>query len=397
MKRKRNQKYAAVFLATLAGLLCSIALATTLIDPYGRFGTFPALEKHKAGVGTMNSKVAIAARGNFRTLFIGSSRTAVGLDPESPVLAPDARAYNFGLPACGLIEMEAALKFAIAKNPSLEFVLIDIAPNYFSADFQPSPELARSLLNPGTSRIEHELGLSLGADSLEYAAETLADARVNAPPVDTVLGLRLLSARLPADYNARKVFLRYFAPTNNLLRIAKSPYVPERMEHVRRMLTMCRERNIETVLFISPGHASRLLWSMSQPDHAGITQVKRDLVTVVDGAAKAGGRVRLFDFSLPVDANIEPIPMSSATGLKLQNYIDPTHFVPVVGNRILKQVLPERLQASGTEELQPMGVVLNADNVEKVIAQQAERLKNYAASLRESDPELHAKLTTRFE
>lgn len=394
---QKHRRNATLFLAILLGVLASIALATTLIDPYGQYGTLPALNPHKAALGSMNSKLALASRGDFRVIFLGSSRTGVGLDPDSPALAPDARAFNLGLSGCGLVEMEAALRFVLSKNPNVDTVLIDMEPSYFSELFQPSPDLLRSLLNPETSRIDHAIGMAVGFETLEHTSHTLRDAWTNAPRADTLKGLMLPQERLPDHYNARKTFIQHFNPKNAAARVAKSTYQSAKIAAVDRMLQICRERNVEAILYISPVHASRLLWASRQPNHEAIAQLKRDLLAAMIAAQKLGARVRLYDFSLPRGENIEPVPLSSEADSKMTHYIDPVHFLPSVGEHILVETLPEKYRAKNGSSAPALGVALTAENLQDVLTQEIELLNQYAQKLEASDPDLFTKLTARAE
>ncbi|MFI4995408.1 MAG: hypothetical protein ACHQAQ_06455, partial [Hyphomicrobiales bacterium] len=113
---------ARAYVATCAALaLAGFALIATLglvVDGYGIFGTrlipasrFPPNLRLARGWDRVTKAIEIAERQGDKILFVGDSRTQLGLDPDAPALA-GVKAYNAALVGATLAEQIVALDYS---------------------------------------------------------------------------------------------------------------------------------------------------------------------------------------------------------------------------------------------------------------------------------------------
>jgi hypothetical protein len=130
------------FLLAVLGLLCVIAALNALIDPFGLLGVpvIAGINQVKApGNDRFFKPLAVELR-QPRTVFIGTSRVSVGLDPRD---LPDDNAYNLGLLGSATAEHIAFARYAIDEAPVERLVFgLDFASFVSRTVFSPSFKLA---------------------------------------------------------------------------------------------------------------------------------------------------------------------------------------------------------------------------------------------------------------
>src|SRR4051812_44490098 len=98
-----------------------VALLNYLVDPYLVFGRprvggindiKPAVDKHEPMM-----KAYQASRAQARTVILGGSRVAIGLDPDAPVWPTQMRpVYNLGVAGADLADGVALLRVVLANQ-----------------------------------------------------------------------------------------------------------------------------------------------------------------------------------------------------------------------------------------------------------------------------------------
>jgi hypothetical protein len=125
------------------------------------------------------------------------------------------------------------------------------------------------------------------------------------------------------------------------------------LEHVRVILNLCRERHIEVILIIDPGHVDE----QEMFDLAGKWPVledwKRKLTKLAADFANSGMHIELWDFYGYDSYSTESVPPG---GQPLRWFINPEHYTHALGDIVLSRIF------AGTDGT--FGVRLTPENIE---------------------------------
>jgi hypothetical protein len=130
------------FLITVFALLGTIAALNALIDPFGLLGApvFAGINQVKAPGNDRFFKPIAIELDQPRTVFVGTSRVSVGLDPHD---LPGDNAYNLGLLGSSTAEHIAFARYAIDRAPVDRLIIgLDFASFISPTEFSPSFKLA---------------------------------------------------------------------------------------------------------------------------------------------------------------------------------------------------------------------------------------------------------------
>jgi hypothetical protein len=130
------------FLITVFALLGTIAALNALIDPFDLLGApvFAGINQVKAPGNDRFFKPIAVELDQPRTVFVGTSRVVVGLDPHD---LPGENAYNLGLLGSATAEHIAFARYAIAHAPVERLIIgLDFASFVSRTEFSPSFKLA---------------------------------------------------------------------------------------------------------------------------------------------------------------------------------------------------------------------------------------------------------------
>jgi hypothetical protein len=144
----------------------------------------------------------------------------------------------------------------------------------------------------------------------------------------------------------------------------------------RDMVSGCRARGVNLIVFIPPVHALQLeairvarLWPVFE-------QWKRDLAQLV---ATEDPSVLLWDFSGYTGPRAESVPPNGDKTTRMKWYIDSSHFTPAFGHLVLEQALASSPR-SGDAPAQFLGVLLKSDSVGNDLNDIRRDRDSYAAS-----------------
>jgi len=370
----------------IVSLTAAMALLNFVMDPYLIFGMprdvgfnarKPAMEKQAYLIKTYD-----VMRAHPRTVLLGGSSIGVGLDPESPVWPDQLRpVYNLALPSGTPLVAYRYLQHLTAEDsPKLivlgvdfrDVVPIDKTPEYDShlrvnLDGSLNSMLARQQLY---DLLQASLSLDTSIDSITSLSGNLAG---NSSDIQQG-GLEYRVFRnLPSEVGSLPLIaLNDF---NSSFRYSGAKVNMAPLKHIRAILDLCRERQIEAVLVIDPSHADEQEIFDLEGKWPVLEDWKRRVTQLVAEYAHRGMHIELWDFYGYSSYSTEPVP---ADGHALQWFIDPEHYTRALGEVVLRRIF------EGTDG--SFGVRLTPENIEAHLQEVRSAQASYRAAQR-SDAE----------
>jgi len=349
--------------------LALMAVVNLVVDPYASFRWHDLKgfndQKHlKRGGGRVNKSV-ILDRHRFDVLFFGTSRTEIGLDPNSPALG-GARAFNAAERSTNMVEMRIEALFAAARQtPHTVVIELDLLSFVPTDDLTHTEDYGRSLFaGRSTAPILMERLWSWRA--LADCATVVNNSRRHKPDPFTKFGYFDRTVET-GQINHRQLFdliLRegFLAPKDGY---RDFDYRPERVALLADILAAYRQSGARVLLFIAPLHARQLEAMAGVGLFPAFEQWKRDLTAAV--AAANDGRavpVRLWDFSGYNSITTEAVPDDPAG--RMRWYWESSHYTKATGDLVLARLLdfPDPALADHAD----FGVELRPANVETALA-----------------------------
>lgn len=361
----------------LASLLLTAALAgfNYRVDPYAIYQEYL---NDGTPIRVMNERIfktVKLARTHSDVVFIGSSRTDIGIGREQPALASKqlSNLATFGQP---ILETRRLFELAVREGKPHTVV---IGLDFFAFN---------TLFAPPSDYVEDNY-TALRPASLLLSVSTLTDSlskyRHPLPVTGDCCyanGFRLAndSAYLSGKYH------HYFAASERMYLMEKYlPYpqcafafTPAGNEHqssladLRAIFELAQQQKIDLRLFISPSHARQ--WETLAA--AGLWKDweywKQQLIALNEQTAAQTGKPAfpLWDFSGYDAVSSEDLPDEETSGL-MKNYSDSSHYVPALGQRIIARLF-------GAND--NWGLTLNHDNLSNHLAQIRQARQQYRAT-----------------
>ena len=340
-----SARYLRVFFAVIAGGLLLAAGLNLVVDPYASFHWSDMQgfndQKHlKRGGGRINKSV-ILSRYDFDTLFFGTSRAELGLNPNSPVL-DGLNAFNAAQAGTSMTEIRLEALFA-ADHQKPGTVIIDLDVLTFTptddlssaADFGQSPFAGRSLIPIMLERL-------VSLPSLADCITVMRNSIKRKPDPFTKFGYydRTAVTYSTTRRQAFTVVMEEFLTARDGYRYFD--YRPERVGLLADVIRRFHAQGTTVLLFISPLHARQLeaMWEVGM--FPAFEQWKRDLtgtVAMIRSESPHGAPIRLWDFSGYSSITTEPV------GETMRWYWESSHYTKEAGDLVLARLLerPERV------------------------------------------------------
>ena len=327
------QFYLTFILAAL-GIIVPIVTINTIIDPYGIFMSpiTPGFNNMKTRQ-RQNSRLfkpIHASQAQYDTLLIGTSRVEQGWQADSPGLGAERQAYNLAMGAQNTYETLAYTQHAITTNPKIKTILVGIDFwTFLTVDnggnigrgFE-SYRLNYTGLHPWDG-----LRFGLSTHSFWRSLEVVsASAQYPDKQVYTTRGTRNFSWPPPQP---QKWPGNWFLVAH---RAIPQPHgvVSSYFHYLEELVAICRERDIDLQLIITPAHTLSLRALEQFSDLDVYDAWKRRLVTIAP----------LWDFS---DVNSVT---TESVGPEMQHYDDIWHYSTTVGDWMMARVLGVELPNS---------------------------------------------------
>jgi hypothetical protein len=336
-----------------------IAALNSFVDPYNVVGS-PALTKindpkPNSSKDTRRFKAINISRIRPKAIFLGTSRTDIGLDPNHPALAPHQPAYNLAIPAGDMYEAMRYFQYALANQPELEQVVIGldlVAFEDYAHLGQYSPEQEQRWAT--TRYVEHLPSLLFSTDTFSSSIHTVLYNLRSIPANEHYLENGKLIRHNPSHLSTLEIFESHLktAYFNNWYKDYRT--APKQLEAFRTIVDTCRERGIDLKVFISPAHVTQ--WEAIRAANlwTAFEDWKREIVKITP----------VWDFSGYNSITSEPLSE------QMQNYLESSHYVEAIGDLVLNRLFNHQAEVVP----QDFGVWLTPDTVEPHLAKiRAER------------------------
>lgn len=352
MVRKLFSRYLRWLCVLLAVYFAVTAVLSTVVDPW-RINAAPWALASLDGAREISTsvrvgKAALANRGDWEAVIIGSSRVEIGLDPGHPAFAGQ-RSVNLAMAAALVYETVAAGHYTLDRNPKVRTLLIGIEPGDLNSDFD-TRQAVRFYQSPfadNNRSIERTINQLIGGRSLIESIGVIQRHVRGGQPKRSPLGQWLQPSHPP---DARAYAETYIGLMTGSIpdqwQIRPQMLRREKAELLLGLLTRARRAGIETHVFLPPQHALKLIHpTENRPDKVGW---EADLLALADlcrqaNAAEAkGAPVRLWNFLEFNDATTTAMPAPGAIQKQVPGWFDPGHGQKSVGDRVLNTMFSGR-------------------------------------------------------
>jgi hypothetical protein len=287
------------------------------------------------------AKAGLARSQPWDVALVGSSRVAIGLDPDIPQWG-DLRVVNLGISAGSITENAVIAEYVVERQPELKRVILGLDltdltsedDKALNAGFFDSPFSDRG--NP----FERELRYMVGFSSAEASYKTLKARDDGVVPPYTAKGhwahhrsadpVRTILKRDSIPFAIRYVRLRK----------AELKISERKVEALRRGLRACLGAGVEMVIIIPPNHAAYLVNMPLQGDPDPFFMVERRKIVEVVAEENAkfpnSPPVVVWDFNDFHPLNAERIPKLGEGPMKY--WVDGTHALETLGTVMLSRI-----------------------------------------------------------
>lgn len=357
----------AVLSVSFPGLL-ACGLFNIVIDPYDIFNSYelPGVNQLKTEK-FKNLKLFKAidiTKIKPKTIFLGSSRAGIGLNPTHPAIV-NQPAYNLALSGGNIYEAKRYFKHALANQPELETVVLGIDLFMFNELKVNELDLNEERLEISNILPQDLLSITLSLDAIYASANTIkSNLNPNAYHLFKENGMHYTSyseRHPPQIINRFKKSISEYFKTDGYYK--EYHLSNEFLSDLQEIVSVCKKLNIDIKIFISPSHATQ--WEAARA--AGLWSIfeewKREVVEIIP----------VWDFSGYNSITAEPISED------MKNYWDNSHYRKEVGDLVLNRLFHYQ------EEMVPddFGVLITPTNVEDHLSQ----IRTEQASWTKKDPD----------
>jgi len=338
---RRFRRYLAAYAAPLLLGLFAAAGFNALVDPYEVYPAahLDALDDYRLHRNSRTAKAELLARSEPGAALVGTSRVAVGYDPEHEAIgrwldadAPGAASINLGLAAGTRREMIHVLE-AVLDRGGVELVVFGLDFSLFDVGGETAWDFEQSLFNPQRAllpyHVDNLVSLRATTDSLGTVRARLRDRRV-------VWDERGFRSRPKRDFDRREAFRveigNFVSPTGPY---GGFSYSESARRELASVLTRCREAGVLVLAVINPIHFSHLLAVEEMGLWEDFERFKREAASF---AASAGGDappLLVFDGAFANRFTTEPLPESGP----MQWWWESSHFQATLGDLALDQMM----------------------------------------------------------
>ncbi|MGF1478099.1 MAG: hypothetical protein ACFB4I_01225 [Cyanophyceae cyanobacterium] len=354
--KRQYQKFNLWLLGAVSAPIVSIGFFNFVVDPYDIFPT-PELginhAKPKKGNNDRVHKAVDVIRLRPTVVFVGSSRTKLGLDPSHAVWENAEEVYNLGLNGPNFYEQLRYLEHAIANQENLEAVVVGLDFFAFNQHLDNQPTFSEHRLEKQHLTIRDFVNFTASLDVLSASYATLQES-LKTPKRDDYGQDGFTPDRYEGDpgWKFREGLKLYFQLHGNYELSEKY------MDSLRTLVAICQQKEIPLYLFISPAHATQWEAIRATGRWQTFEQWKREVAAIAP----------VWDFSGYSSVTTEPVNSQS------KNYTDNSHYTPLVGDLVLNRMFSVNEQSVP----QDFGVLLTSENLESQLAQIRQNRQEWA-------------------
>lgn len=340
-------RYGLGLFAVAAGIVVLFTLVNTRVNPIAVTPTpwsDPGFREYRPIYRYQRTAKAGLLRSEpWSTVFLGSSRIDIALDPEHPDWG-DTRTVNLALSAGTLPEAAAMFDYAAQRQDiGLTIVGIDLADLTSRFSLMHTAGFMESPLNRNGDKIERELRYYSGISTFEASIRAITARSSGKLPEYTPHGHRL---RHRTPENVRHVLHRDSIPhAIRFVRERKAAYglEPVKVDALRSIIDTAKQENCRLVIAIPPNHAAYLSVFFLENDPDPAFRLDRETITRLAAEADAAypdtPPVEIWDFNGFHPLNAEELPPESDPGAQMHWWMDGTHALKSLGDVMLARIM----------------------------------------------------------
>jgi len=371
--------FRAIGLTALAVLSAVVAL-NYVVDPYliHQWDTPPIQRLSPAQQKIVPwGKTYAAYRYRPEVVYLGSSRTEIGLPPDSPVFA-GKRVFNLAIAGATFGDAINMLRHtSVFHRPEIVVWGLDYGWQFRekngNSDFNkalvatgPSYPLWRTLLN-----VRRSISWAMAGDTIKILS---GSSERKCPSLLATYGQKppqCLEYIMRDEGGTAKAFEKALKKPSPL---GYLPDVPAAIQLLDQVTDDYCRRGTVFRFYLQPVHALGELsyWATRWQE---LDDWKRSLTTIIDARRREGCDIRLVDFSGFNRITTEEIPQ--ATGREdMQYYWEQSHYRSEVGQTILERLFREGRQDEGDD----FGVDLSGATIEQHLREFSTKRRDYISS-----------------
>lgn len=335
---------------TMMGVYFLLAAILSLtVDPW-RINNTPlsidSLDSAREISGTVRvGKAALANRGNWEAVIIGSSIMEIAMDPTHPAFG-GKRTVNLAMAAAGVLETIPAGNYIMDRNPGIDTMVLGIDAGDLHNDFD-SRKYDRFYESPFADNnisVERAIGQLIGGRSLADSIATLRRHFNGESPRRSPLG-QWLQPNHPPDLRAyvEAAFKMGFITVGDEWALKPQELNREKADLLLRYISRVRDAGIRMHIVITPHHALRQIHPvLNEP---GKSCWQHHMLALIDICNKAnsvpsqGPPVTLWNFMTFNTHSTTPLPAPTASSRQMPGWFDLGHAQPELGDRMIETML----------------------------------------------------------
>ncbi|QMV44069.1 hypothetical protein [Cohnella cholangitidis] len=360
-------------------LIASIVLIVAfnyVVDPYQIYRTPTATGFNLKKLSNQEYlwKARLIADNKPDVIFLGSSRTSRGLDPEYYTQITGDQAFNIGLSGANVYVELRYLEYALLNNKSLKTV-------YVGLDFEGFNKYSETTMLDG-KRLESVSYIKNDLLSTLFTKQSLLDSirvlkmnrSIIPPNVDEFLsngsnsevGLVTRNQQL-LERQQNRFFDHLKDHLDSKQIYANYELSHQHLDAFRKIVSLCSENNVDLHVFIQPSHA--LQWEGIQTSGlwGEFEEWKREVVTITE----------VWDFSGYNSITTSPPD-------RFDTYLDQSHYRKHIGNYVFNRTLHINEESVPDD----FGFLLTRDNIEE----QLTRIRNERDKWEKANPDIVMKV-----
>lgn len=334
------QKFLKTFLTIAFIFIPSLAFFNYLIDPYGIFQSpsIPGINEFKTEITKherLHKKIRIS-RFKPDAVLLGNSVVVNGFNPDELHQFTQTKYYNAGLGGAPFDEIYANFEHCLASQPKLKKVILGID----CAGFNKHPRPFAFKESKSNSNNELLTGLLSSKSTLDSIHTFLTNLKQKQKHQYNDNGFLIASDLV--EETRKKQF-------EHLTTIVKPFYEffeldQRRIDLFEQLVEICKKRKIELHVFIAPSHADYCNIIHQAGKWHDFEELKRKLCAIYP----------VWDFS-----GFNTVTTTPFVNYRNPLYQDHSHFLPNIGNEIVKMMLFKQ------NAFQDFGYLLTPSNVEE--------------------------------
>ncbi len=335
--------------ALMGGYFIITTLLSLTVNPW-RINKTPfeidALDSSREISGTVRvGKAALANKGNWQTVILGSSRMEIGFNPEHPVFA-DTKTVNLAMSAANILETVPAGNYVLDRNPGIKTLILGIDAGDLHNDLDSRKYNTRFFNSPFADNnisIERSINQLIGGRSLVDSIATIQRHLSGKQPDRSHLG-QWINPNYPGNLRAyvESTFKMGFEPSRDAWNLRSQTLRQGKADLLSGFIKRVREEGIRMYIIIPPQHALKQI----HPELNAPTTVcwEKDLLELREICTKANSvnsqapPVELWSFLHFNEYTTRKMPSGNAGIQRMEGWFDLGHAQDALGDLILNNL-----------------------------------------------------------